>query len=187
MNPRIGALAVLAAATLSLSAHGANGIKPGLWEMNTQMHSANGEMEKAMASMQKQLDAMPPEQRKMVEDIMAKQGVSKGAAPGAMNLKMCVTAEMAARSEMPVHHQGNCTASQTVVAPGNIKVSVACTDPVSTGEGQITYTSDSAYTMKMTNTTTVKGKKEAMSMEAQGKWLGADCGSVKPYPMPPSK
>ena len=54
-------------------------LKPGLWEISNKMQSGSGEMEKAMAAAQKQMAAMPPEQRKMMQDMMAKQGVSLGA------------------------------------------------------------------------------------------------------------
>jgi hypothetical protein len=34
--------------------------------------------------------------------------------------------------------------------------------------------------MTMHTTTTVKGQEETLDMQAQGKWLGGDCGNVKP-------
>ena len=37
-----------------------------------------------------------------------------------------------------------------------------------------------AYRSKMTMTSTRQGKPEKMDMDGQGKWLSADCGSVKP-------
>ncbi|MES2127992.1 MAG: hypothetical protein V4463_12025, partial [Pseudomonadota bacterium] len=32
-----------------------------------------------------------------------------------------------------------------------------------------------------------KGKPETMHMDASGKWLGADCGNVKPFAVPAAK
>jgi hypothetical protein len=40
--------------------------------------------------------------------------------------------------------------------------------------------------MKMTVNGTVQGKAETMNMDASGKWLSADCGTVKPM-APPAK
>jgi hypothetical protein len=48
----------------------AQNMKPGLWEMSTQM-KGDGQMGAAMAEAQKELANMPPEQRKMMQDMMA--------------------------------------------------------------------------------------------------------------------
>jgi hypothetical protein len=61
-----------------------------------------------------------------------------------------------------------------------------CTNPPSSGEGEYTFTSPKAFTMKMTMQTTMEGKKETMNMEGSGKWLAADCGNVRPM-QPPTK
>ena len=50
-------------------------MKPGLWEINNKMTTQSGEMEKGMAEMQKQLASMPPEQRKMMEDMIGQSQV----------------------------------------------------------------------------------------------------------------
>ncbi|MCB2028402.1 MAG: DUF3617 family protein, partial [Rhodoferax sp.] len=49
----------------------AQNLQPGLWELTSTMHSGSGQMEKAMAEAQKQMAALPPEQRKMMQDMMA--------------------------------------------------------------------------------------------------------------------
>ena len=67
-----------------------------------------------------------------------------------------------------------------------MKFAVACTKPPSTGEGQVTFTSPEAYSMKMVVTSESRGKPEKMNMEGGGKWLGADCGNIKPM-APPAK
>ena len=72
---------------------------PGLWEHSVIFKTQSGEMEKAMAEMQKQLAAMPPEQRKQMEQMMAGRGVGIG--PKANTYKVCVTKEEAARQAGP--------------------------------------------------------------------------------------
>lgn len=182
-------LPILACAPLllsaSLTAH-AQSMKPGLWEITNQMQGAPGsKADAAMAQMQKQMASMTPEQRKMVEDMMAKKGMQMGAAPGGgMAVKICLTPEMAARNEVAPAQQGNCTHTPSPRSGNTQKFAFTCTQPPSRGEGQVTYTSPEAYAMKMTTTTTVKGKEETMDMQAQGKWLGSDCGSVKPLAAP---
>ncbi len=179
---------LLAAFTLALATGAAaQTTKPGLWEITNKMQSSSGEMEKAMANMEKQLAGMSPEQRKQMQDMMGKQGMSMGAGTGGgMSMKMCITKEMAERNEMPQQQQGDCKTTQSPRSGNTMKISYVCTQPPSSGEGVMTFNGDTAYTMKMATTTTVKGKSEKMTMDASGKWLSADCGSIKPIG-PPKK
>jgi hypothetical protein len=171
------ALSVLA---LSVSAQT---LKPGLWQINQKMHTADGRMEKQMAAMQQQMAAMPPAKRKMMEDAMGKQGMQLGGAgPGGMAVKICMTKEMVERNEMP-SQRGDCKTTKQNRSGNTMTMAFACTNPPSTGEGQVTFTSPEAYTMKMTVNSTANGKTEKMDMDASGKWLGADCGNIKPPPM----
>lgn len=182
------ALVVLAiAATAITSTASAQELKPGLWEVTSTMTSASGELEKANAQMQKELAGMPAEQRKMMEDMMAKQGVKMGAGgPGEMISKTCMTAEMIERNEIPVQ-QGKCKTTAKPRSGNTTKMSFVCTDPPSSGEGQLTIASPVAYTSKLVVRTTAQGKPETMNMDASGKWLGADCGSIKPMASPASR
>ena len=167
----------LAATTL---AH-AQSTKPGLWEM-TQKMGGNAEMDQAMAQMQKQMAGMSPAERKMMQDMMAKQGVAMPApaAGGGMTVKMCITPEMAAKQELPVQTEGDCTTTVTSRSASVVKMNFVCKNPPSTGEGTYTFQGDSAYTMKMLMKTTHQGKPQNVTMDGQGNWLSANCGSVKP-------
>jgi hypothetical protein len=179
---------LLAAALVAFATTaGAQALKPGLWEVTHKMNSGNSQMDQQMAQMQKQMAAMPPAQRKQMEEMMAKQGTQMpGAAPrGGMSMKMCMTKEMAERSEIPAQ-QGDCKTTQQSRSGNTMKMAFTCTNPPSSGEGQYTFTSPEAYSMKMVVTTTVQGKPQKMNMEGSGKWLGADCGNVKPI-APPKK
>ena len=90
------------------------------------------EMDKAMVDMQKQLAAMPPEQRKMMQDMMGKQGMAMG--PGGNAVKVCISKEMAARNEPPAQ-QGDCK-QETLQKSGNTtKFKFTCSKPPATGEG----------------------------------------------------
>ncbi len=165
-------------------------MKPGLWEINQKMKFGSSEMTGAMAAMQDQITKMSPEQRKQMQDMMSKQGVnidlgavSSAGGPGALSVKTCMTPEMVARNELPTV-QGNCTSINSPRVGNTMKMSFTCTKPPSSGEGQVTFVGPDAYTMKMTVTTTVKGKPESMDMDGSGKWLGASCGDVKPLVTP---
>jgi Protein of unknown function (DUF3617) len=159
----------------------AQSTKPGLWEM-TQKMGGNAEMDQAMAQMQKQMAGMSPAERKMMQDMMAKQGVTvpAPAAGGGMSMKMCITPEMAAKQEMPVQTEGDCTTTVTSRSANVVKMNFVCKNPPSSGEGTYTFQGDSAYTMKMLMKTTHQGKPQNVTMDGQGKWLSANCGNVKP-------
>ena len=174
-----------AAAALSIVAFpaGAQAMKPGLWEINNKM--SGGQMDQSMADMQKQMAQMSPAERKQMEDMMAKQGVRmQPAAGGGMTVQMCMTKEMVDRNDMPM--QDGCRMTQNSRSGNTMKMAYACTNPPSSGEGQVTFAGPEAYTSKMTMRMQEGGKTETMSMATTGKWLKADCGNVKP-PAAPKK
>lgn len=171
---------IVAAAALVLlsAAAAAQTLKPGLWENTFTMKSTSGGMEKAMAEMQAQMAKMPPEQRKMMEQMMAKQGVGMG--PKGNTVKFCMTPEDAARQELPAA-EGKCQQKITRRSGNTLAMSFTCAgNPPSSGEGEYTVVSDTAYSGKSVVNTTANGKPERMDMTVNGKWLAADCGAIKP-------
>jgi hypothetical protein len=156
---------------------------PGLWEHSFKMKSQDGELEKAMAEMQRQMAAMPPDQRKQVEQMMAERGMSMGA-QGTV-VKVCVTKEDVARKAEPQFGEG-CTQQVLQRSASGMKVKFECTQPrPMSGEGEMRFISDKAYTGKSTLTAQSNGKAQQMTMEMAGKWLATDCGDVKPRPALP--
>ncbi|MBC7610469.1 MAG: DUF3617 domain-containing protein [Polaromonas sp.] len=173
---------------LSPNSAGVQTMKPGLWEMNSTV-GANPETDKAMAKMQEQMASMTPEQRKMMEDMMAKSGMSMGnavggAAGGAMVVRTCVSKEMAGRSQMPMQQQGDCSSTIGDQSSTGMKLKFSCVNPPSSGESQFSFSGDKAYKMKMKVNTTVAGKPQTTTIDGAGKWLAADCGGIKPMAMP---
>lgn len=160
-------------------------MKPGLWEITTQMQSGSGKMNDAMAQAQKALEGMTPDQRKMMQDMMAKQGVQMGgpAAGGGMAVKVCMTQEMVDRNEVGTQ-KGDCTHTNSQRTGNTMKFSFVCTQPPSSGEGQVTFNSPESYAVSMTSSTTVRGNAEKMAMQSNGRWLGSDCGGIKPLAVP---
>ena len=171
----------LAAASLAVAClpAGAQQLKPGLWEISNKM-KGNAEMDKAMADMQQQLAAMPPDQRKQMEAMMSQRGVrmAQPAAGGGMAMQVCMTREMAERNDVPM--QEGCTMTKQQRSGNTMKMAYTCSRPPSSGEGEFTFMGGEAYKSHMVVTTSAKGKPETMEMDGAGKWLGADCGSVKP-------
>lgn len=151
-----------------------NKILPGLWEHRFTVKTESGLLEGAMG----QLGALAPNQRALMEQMMAEQGVSLG--PKGNTIQVCISPEDAARGEVP-QMDSDCT-QQVMQNSGNtIKVRFNCaSDPPTSGEGEITFLSPKAYTGKAVVYTTVHGVSEQMNIEQQGQWLSADCGGVKP-------
>jgi uncharacterized protein DUF3617 len=161
----------------------AQSMKPGLWEINNKMQ-ADGKRGNDMDKMQQEMAKMSAEDRKMMEGMMAKHGVGVGnAGPGSISTKICVTREMAERNEIPSQKDG-CKQSVSPRSGNTMKIAFTCTNPPSSGEGQVTFVSAEAYTMNMTMTTVADGQPQKVNMDAAGKWLSADCGAVKPRGMP---
>lgn len=176
---------IVTSAFIALPASAQN-MKPGLWEINNKIGAENSALAKQMAEAQKHMAAMPAEQRKMMEEMMAKHGTAMPTVKdGGMVMKVCMSKEMVAQGQVPVQQEGNCTHNRTPVVGGMMKMSFTCTKPESSGEGEIRFKGDTGYNMKMTMTHTVKGKQEKMGMDATGTWLGPDCGKIKPLKMPP--
>jgi hypothetical protein len=176
---------LLWATALLASAASAQTMKPGLWEITNQMQGAQGSQAAgAMAEMQKQLASMPPEQRKMMEEMMAKQGVQMGKSTnGGMAIKVCMTKEMVERNDV-AQQQDGCTHTTSPRSGNTMKFAFVCTKPPSRGDGQVTFVSPEAYTMQMKATSSARGKEETMDMQSSGKWLGTDCGNIKPLGAP---
>lgn len=160
----------------------AQNIKPGLWEikMNPQL---SPERQAAMAQAQQQLAQMPAEQRKMMEEMMAKAGVSANLATGAMTIKVCITPEQAALNQLPVSSQGSCK-HQVERKGAQILNRFSCSDPDISGEGTSTLSSAEAYSSSMSSTARVGGKSETTTVQSQGRWQGADCGGIAPMKTP---
>jgi hypothetical protein len=171
-------LAVVAGLAMLTATAQAQKLAPGLWENAMTMKGGNAQMEKGMAEAQAAMAKMPPEQRKMMQDMMAKQGVAMGAKPN--SIQLCITPEMADRGELP-QKDGHCTHKTVQRSGGTMKYSFSCEgNPPTSGEGEYTMVSDKAYNGHTVVNTVVQGKPERMEMTVSGKWLAADCGNLKP-------
>lgn len=189
MNIRLNALAFLSLTAFAALPSSAQNMKPGLWEITNKITSQNSRLAQQMTEMQKQIANMPPEQRKAIEQMMAKNsGVNLPTmTDDGMRVKMCMSKDMVEQNQLPVQQQGNCSHQRSPVVKGGMKISFACTNPESSGEGTVSFASDTAYAMNMKMMAVIEGKKEMTSISAKGKWLGADCGDIKPVGAHPSQ
>jgi hypothetical protein len=162
----------------------AQNLKPGLWEMTTNMQSGDKDISAAMAMAQRKLAALPPDKRKMMQDMLAKQGIQLGGASGgAVNLKICLTQDMVDRNELPAQ-KGDCTHTTSARVGATMKYSFQCTKPPASGHGEVTFISPEAYSMKMTATSSADGTNRTIDMLSNGRWLDSHCGAIKPVVAP---
>jgi hypothetical protein len=166
---------------------GAQTMKPGLWELSNKVSSQDGQLNGAMAEMQKQLASMSPEQRQAMQQMMERNGVQMNiGAGGALTSRMCMTKEMIERKEFPVQ-EGDCKQKTTPVSANRMKIAFSCTRPPTSGEGEMIVDSDTSYRVNMHVKGADGGQQQTVDMDAAGKWLGADCGKLRPISIPQAK
>jgi Protein of unknown function (DUF3617) len=133
-----------------------------------------------MAQMQQQLAKLPPEQRKAMEQAMSAMSNMSMGSDGNTMIKMCITQEMIDRKDWMGKTEGKCTRTASP-AVGNVqKFGFTCTDPASSGEGTLTFQNKNSYTSSMKINMVRNGKPESITFEGSSRFLGADCGAVKP-------
>ncbi len=182
-NHRSPVSAVSAAAFLAfLALSGVAGaqtqkMRPGLWEHAVSFKSQSGQMEAAMAQMQKSLASMPPAQRKQMEQMLAQQGLGMG--PTGQTVKVCISPEQANLDSIPA--QEGCIQNVRRTGPNTLSMAFTCSGPPPTsGEGTLTFNGPLAYVGQFKVKTVSSGKPEQIDMAQSGKWLAADCGAIKP-------
>lgn len=178
-------LALLACGATALPA-GAQTLdmKPGLWELNNKVSSADPQMQSAMSEMQKQLANMSPQQRQSLQQMLDRNGVQvQLGAGGALQSRVCMTRDMIERRQFPVQ-EGNCTQNFTPLSDKRMKIAFSCTKPRASGDGELTMESDTRYRARVQVRSEERG---TVDMDVAGQWLGADCGSVRPMSLPKGK
>ena len=178
-------LAVLAPASTRAQAAPARpqDVQPGLWELTNKVSSSNPQVQAAMTGVERQLANMTPEQRLSVQQMLEHNGVQVDlGAGGALHSKMCVTREMIARREMPMQ-EGDCAYKMTPAGANRLEVAFTCTRPHASGEGEMTVDTPTSYHGRM-QVRNQEQPGQSVDMEVNGRWLGAECGSLRPIRMP---
>jgi hypothetical protein len=163
------AAAALLAFSLTPAAQAATNMQPGLWEMGMQSD--------AMKNMPK----LSPEQLEM----MRKKGINMpDMKDGKLVNKVCISKEMAERDQpIDMHReQTGCQAKNYQRTSNGYTVDLVCDGPNMKGEGKArgTFASKESFSSTYDFKGTAHGQPVNQHMETTGKWLGADCGSVKP-------
>ena len=164
------------------------GLKPGLWETQITKQVVDGkdmtaQINSATAQMQKMMANMPPDQRAKMEAMMKSNGASLGAG-GSVHL--CISPEMANRDTPWVDPKGRCQPAKVSRVGNQATFAVSCASDgtTTTGKGLSTISGDSVSSFMDMTTTKPGGETRVIHMETEMKFLGADCGDVKPLGVP---
>lgn len=178
-------ITLLSAPALAAKADSSASVKmdmaPGLWKYRTTMTSQGGEVDKAMQEMKKQLASMPADQRKMMEEMMARQGIEvSDAGKPTITTNACVTREEIERGQLPTPEE-DCQQEIVKESKNTFKINLSCSGkPSLSGTGELKFTDPKNYTSRFDLAAQQDGKEEAVTMAQTGKWVSADCGDVKP-------
>jgi len=177
-------IALLALSALGAAQAQSSGLKAGLWESRTTRMTVDGkdmmpQIAAAAEQMKKQLASLPPEQRKKVEASL----LAHGSDPTAQHL--CISPEMAKRDEpiLPRPRGAECDTPKLDRSGNRSTFEFVCKQ----GGGSMTAKGDTVaegdlVTTKMDTTgKDAAGKAHTMQVETQMKFLGSQCGKVKPF------
>lgn len=149
-------------------------IKPGLWEHTVKMESETGQLERAMEQVQQQMDAMPAAQKKMMLDMLKRQGMDLDFTN--QTLRDCVTSEQANLGEFEWSNKGECEQVSVERNGDETHVKFACGK--NNARGEMIIRDQTEYTGESQMTVDFQGQRETVSIAHGGEWLGDDCGDL---------
>lgn len=171
MQTKVTTVLLLAALVSATSAHAAD-IRPGLWAFRS-THLSLGGLPDMSSQIQQQLQALPPETRRMLEREMAARGARMG---GNGTVQSCITAEQARQDTVYSGKvEGNCVLSQVNKTPGRVTGRLDCTQPAATGR----FTANIASPQHFTTRVDIRSAQGDMQIETEARWLSAQCGAVR--------
>jgi|SRR5580658_7959513 hypothetical protein len=188
----------LAAFTLSamlaapaLTAQAADMVKPGLWENKVLKMVVDGkdmaaQMAEMMAKRDQMMATLPPDQRARVEAMFKSNGVSQGSDGG---FRICISPEMAKRNTPVIDKDGRCQPAKVSHSGNQTSFEVNCTSNGVTTVGKGTWTAAGDVVTAEADVTTTNananGKTQVIHSETEMRFIGPDCGDLKPPGAPP--
>jgi hypothetical protein len=188
--------AILAGTALLASGmlYAADDIKPfdakvGLWETVATTQMSGMPAMPAMPQLsEEQLSKMPPEARARVQAAM--KGIPGVGSPTTNTSRSCMT-EASFKKALELGSQQNCTRKVVSSSSSKQEIHIECTQSGATTAGDLTVERVDSEHAKGSMTANItmanagvnpkaSGGPMTMKMTFNSKWLGADCGSVKP-------
>lgn len=147
---------------------------PGLWEFSSEDIEVDGMQMPGVAEMVEQMKNLPADQRKMMEDMLAAQGVELGSG----GIRMCLSEAQVKSRELPFQDEHGCTQEITEQTDSLWKFSFECPD--ATGQGETRLISEREVTSIIESDYRVGNQQGSSRMQSHGKWLSENCGTLKP-------
>jgi hypothetical protein len=146
-------------------------IQPGLWEISSNNMQVDGQAVPGMAAMLEQMKSLPPEQRQMMEQMMAQKGVQLGD----QGVRICMTEAQIKAQQLPLQDPESGCRNEVLERNAELwKFRFTC--PNGDGQGETRFVSDKEFTSQINGT--FDGK--SSSMQSHARWVAADCGSLQP-------
>lgn len=167
---------LLAAAVVApaLAAHAERvALKHGLWEQTVTVEPMERPGGPALPNLP-DLEGLPPEQRAEIERSLA-------AMSGTPTIqRTCITPEMLAGWEGVAQAEGGCVREIRQQTPTRVVMSLVCDGGKTTGTMDFAAPSPERLTGTVTMQGERNGTRSTLTMKLASRWLGADCGTVKP-------
>lgn len=150
--------------------------EPGLWELRL----VDGTRLAAMAlSMERTLKSLPEERRRQMMQLMGGSDITLPTV-----IRQCLTPEMARSDIRPqlAEHDIHCSTLEWQESGDSGEFSFVCTNPQGkwSGKGRISDATPRSFTSQASVEGTYRGQQLAFDMTHEARWLGADCGDVRP-------
>jgi len=159
-------------------------VKTGLWEVRMSVVDADGH--EVAAPEQAAAARMSPEARARIAEAMKARGMSMPDANGVT--KTCLTrALFESGAWQQLASDSGCTTNFSTQSATTWKWHSSCPAMKSESDGETVFSSAERYKTKLTTTATVVGKTKTSTRVVEGKWIGADCGDVKPLTPPTAR
>ena len=147
----------------------AQAIQPGLWEISSSNMQVGGQALPGMETMLEQMKNLPPEQRQMMERMLAEQGVQLGD----KGVRVCMSEAQIKAEDIPLQDpKSGCSHEITERSAERWKFRFSCPD--GQGEGETHFVSDREFTTQVNGT--YGG--QSSSMQSHARWGSADCGGL---------
>lgn len=164
-------LAALVAASLPAQA---TQLLPGLWEFTSENLEVDGMQMPGMTEMLAQMKELPAEQRRMMEDMLAEQGVELGSG----GIRICLSEAQVKSRKLPFQDEPGCTQEVLEQSDSLWRFRFECPDAKGQGETRVISEREVASTIE--TAFTVGEQQGTSKMQSRGQWVGEDCGTLKP-------
>jgi hypothetical protein len=172
--PRLPRLATAAALSMFLLPAQAQPILPGLWEFRSGDIQMDGQQMPGTDEMLAQMQNLPAEQRRMMEEMLAAQGVQLGG----KGVSICISEEQVKSGDLPFQDDPACRQEITERSDSRWKFRFECPD--ARGQGETRFISDREFVSTIESEYRQSTETGTSRMESHARWVGEDCGTLEP-------